>query len=156
LEIIRTAPTAVDFQPTTGKHTLFVVCTCTFIVVLLLFVVVIFIIVITTAIISMTAVAGKTSTQEISISINFIRYKNKAAINSARKFHHKLTIAKIQRITGKVSRARNQLKYILCSIKKKIQKHVTGYNNNHNSVGHVAQITGTPTSSSKRHKLLEL
>jgi hypothetical protein len=44
---------------------------------LLLFVTIFLIIVITTAVISMTAAAGKTSTQEISIFINFIRYKNK-------------------------------------------------------------------------------
>jgi hypothetical protein len=71
-----------------------------------------------------------------------------------RKFH--LPLPKIQRITGKVSWTRNQLKYVLCSVKKKIQKCVRGYKNNHNSVGHVAQMNGIPTSSSKRHKLLEL
>lgn len=85
MEIIRTAPLAVDFQPTTGKHTLFVVSNCTFTAILLLLLllpllfVVIFVVVITTAIISMTAVAGKTSTQEISVFINFIRCKNKVA-----------------------------------------------------------------------------
>jgi len=60
-----------------------------------------------------------------------------------------LPLPKIQRITGKAPSTRNQLKYVLCSIKKKVQKCARGYNNNHNSVGHVAQMTGTPASSSK-------